>query len=94
MAIWSVGYLAVAASVVTFGIYAWLLRTVAAYRLSMVSYVIPAIALWLGATFGNEALRSTTVFGTGLVIFGVALTLGRAASHGEASVSSADTARS
>ena len=94
MAIWSVGYLAIAGSVVTFGVYAWLLRTVAAYRLSMVSYVIPAIALWLGATFGNEPLRSTTVFGTGLVVFGVALTLGRTANSGDTSVSSPNAARS
>jgi drug/metabolite transporter (DMT)-like permease len=93
VAILSVGYLAIAGSVVTFGVYLWLLRTVAAYRLSLVSYVIPAIAIWLGATFGNEPLRSTTVFGTGLVIFGVALTLGRTASPDEASVSSPDAAR-
>lgn len=94
MAIWSVGYLAIAGSVVTFGLYAWLLRTVAAYRLSMVSYVIPAIAIWLGATFGNEPLRSTTVFGTGLVIAGVALTLGRTRGPDAASISSPDAARS
>jgi drug/metabolite transporter (DMT)-like permease len=94
MAIWSVGYLAIAGSVVTFGVFAWLLRTIAAYRLSMVSYVIPAIAIWLGATFGNEPLRSTTVFGTGLVVFGVALTLGRAANSGDTRVSSPNAPRS
>jgi drug/metabolite transporter (DMT)-like permease len=77
VAIGSVLYLAVLGSVVTFGIYIWLLRTVAAYRLSTVSYVIPAIAIWLGASFGNEPLRSSTLLGTALVIVGVALTLRR-----------------
>jgi len=75
VAIASVLYLAIAGTVITFGIYLWLLRTVAAYRLSLVSYVIPAIAIWLGASFGNEPVRSTTLAGTALVIFGVALTL-------------------
>jgi drug/metabolite transporter (DMT)-like permease len=71
----SVLYLAVFGSVLTFGVYVWLLRTVPAYRLSLVSYVIPAIAIWLGATFGGEPVRTTTLVGTGLVIAGVALTL-------------------
>ena len=93
VAIWSIAYLAIAGSVVTFGVYLWLLRTVAAYRLSLVSYVTPALAIWLGATFGNEPLRSTTVFGTGLVIFGLALTLGRTMRPDESSVSSPDAAR-
>jgi drug/metabolite transporter (DMT)-like permease len=78
-AVASVLYLAVAGSVLTFGLYVWLLRTVAAYKLSLVSYVIPAIALWLGATFGNEPVRSSTLAGTALVILGVAFTLRRAA---------------
>jgi len=77
VAVASVLYLAIAGSVVTFGIYVWLLRTVAAYRLSLVSYVIPAVAIWLGATFGGEPVRPTTLLGTGLVLGGVALTLRR-----------------
>ena len=75
VAIASVLYLAVAGTVITFGIYIWLLRTVPAYRLSLVSYVIPAISIWLGASFGDEPVRATTLAGTALVIFGVALTL-------------------
>ncbi|HEX6273340.1 MAG TPA: EamA family transporter [Polyangiaceae bacterium] len=78
-AVASVLYLAVFGSVLTFGIYVWLLRTVPAYRLSLVSYVIPAIAIWLGATFGNEPVRATTLAGTGLVIAGVALALRKSA---------------
>ena len=56
-AVASVLYLALVGSVITFGMYVWLLRTVAAYRLSTVSYVIPAIAIWFGASFGDEPMR-------------------------------------
>jgi drug/metabolite transporter (DMT)-like permease len=79
VAVGSVLYLAIMGSVVTFGIYLWLLRTVAAYRLSLVSYVIPPIAIWLGASFGDEPVRTSTLVGTGLVVAGVALTLRRPA---------------
>lgn len=74
-AIFSVVYLALLGSVVTFGAYLWLLRTVPAYRLSLVSYVTPLIALWLGRTFGGEPFGATTLVGTALVLAGVALTL-------------------
>jgi drug/metabolite transporter (DMT)-like permease len=74
-ALFSVAYLAVLGSVVTFGAYLWLLRSVPAYRLALVSYVTPVIALWLGRTFGGEPFGSTTLFGTALVLAGVALTL-------------------
>jgi drug/metabolite transporter (DMT)-like permease len=75
VAIGSIVYLALFGSVLTFGIYVWLLRSVEAYRLSLVSYVIPALALWLGASFGGEPVRTTTLAGTALVIVGVAATL-------------------
>jgi drug/metabolite transporter (DMT)-like permease len=74
-AIFSVVYLALLGSVITFGAYLWLLRTVPAYRLSLVSYVTPLIALWLGRTFGGEPFGATTLFGTALVLAGVGLTL-------------------
>jgi drug/metabolite transporter (DMT)-like permease len=75
VAIGSIIYLALLGSVLTFGIYVWLLRTVEAYRLSLISYVIPAIAIWLGASFGGEPVRRTTLAGTALVVLGVAATL-------------------
>jgi drug/metabolite transporter (DMT)-like permease len=76
-AIWSVLYLAVFGSVITFGAYIWLLRTVPAYRLSLVSYVTPVLALLLGSAVGNEPFGATTLLGTVLVLSGVALTLRR-----------------
>lgn len=77
-AIGSILYLALAGTVLTFGVYLWLLRTVPAYRMSLTSYVTPVIALCVGAAFGGEALGATTLAGTALVVAGVALTLARA----------------
>jgi drug/metabolite transporter (DMT)-like permease len=71
----SIAYLALFGSIVTFSAYFWLLRSIPAYRLSLVSYVTPVFALALGASFGGEPLRSSTLAGTALVLAGVALTL-------------------
>lgn len=89
-AVWSVLYLALAGSVVTFGAFLWLLRTVEAYRLSLWNYVTPVLALWLGAITLGEHVGASTLTGTALVIAGVALTLrrGRAAAAERAPVSS------
>ena len=74
-AIFSVVYLAIFGSVVTFGAYLWLLRTVPAYRLSLVSYITPVLALLLGRTLRSEPFGGTTLAGTALVLAGVGLTL-------------------
>jgi drug/metabolite transporter (DMT)-like permease len=75
VALASIAYLAIAGSIVTFGVYLWLLRSVPAYRLSLISYVTPVFALALGAALGSEPLHLTTLAGTGLVLSGVMLTL-------------------
>jgi len=74
-ALFSVVYLAVPGTVVTFGVYLWLLRYVPAYRLSLTAYITPVVALLLGNALGEEPLRPTTLAGTALVLGGVALTL-------------------
>jgi len=74
-AVFSVLYLAIPGTVVTFGVYLWLLRYVPAYRLSLTAYVTPVVALLLGSALGGEPLRGTTIAGTALVLGGVALTL-------------------
>lgn len=76
-AIGSVLYLAIVGTVVTFGLYYWLLRYVASSRLALIAYVTPAIALWLGWAVGDEPLAGTTVMGTALVLLGIAATLRR-----------------
>ena len=59
----------------TFGSYMWLLRSVPAYRLSLISYVSTVIALLLGRSVRDELVGSTTLLGTALVLSGVAFTL-------------------
>jgi drug/metabolite transporter (DMT)-like permease len=69
-AIFSIIYLAVFGTVVTFGIYFWLLRYADANRLALVAYVTPVIALIIGWIFG-EAVTWNTVLGSALIIAGV-----------------------
>ncbi|MFN0244625.1 MAG: DMT family transporter [Planctomycetota bacterium] len=76
-AIGSVAYLAVIGTVVAFGLYFWLLRHTAAHRLSLISYVTPAIALLLGAWLGGEELTRYTIGGSVAILIGVALVVGR-----------------
>ena len=68
-----IAYLAVAGTVVTFSLYFWLLRFVAAHRLSLIAYVTPAIALGLGWFFADEPVRATTLAGAASILLGVAL---------------------
>ncbi len=72
-AILSVFYLGAMGTVVTFGIYYWLLRWVPSNKLALIAYLTPALALWLGWMVGDEALHPSTVGGTVLVLSGIAL---------------------
>jgi drug/metabolite transporter (DMT)-like permease len=69
----SIGYLALVGTCLTFSLYYWLLRFVRATRLSVIAFVTPVVALWLGWAFGGEPLTATTIGGAGLVVLGVAL---------------------
>ena len=59
----------------TFGVYFWLLRYVPAYRMSLISFVTPVVALMLGASIGDEPIGPRTLLGTALVLGGVGLTV-------------------
>jgi drug/metabolite transporter (DMT)-like permease len=78
-ALFSILYLALIGSVLGFGVYLWLLRSVPAYRLSIISFMVPVFALVLGAVVRGEPLGVTTAFGALLVLSGVGLTLRRLA---------------
>lgn len=69
----SVLYLALPGTVATFGTYMWLLRFVPAYRMSLTSFVIPVVALVLGAAVGDEPLGPRTLLGAALVLGGLGL---------------------
>jgi drug/metabolite transporter (DMT)-like permease len=72
-AIASVVYLAIPGTVVTFGLYFWLLRFVDAHRLSLIAYVTPAIAIALGSLLGDEPFTATIALGGALILAGVGL---------------------
>jgi drug/metabolite transporter (DMT)-like permease len=66
-------YLSVFGSVLTFGAYYWLMRTIPVARLSFIVYVTPIVALSLGTWIGNEPFTPHIAAGTALVIGGIAL---------------------
>ena len=70
-AIFSVVYLALGGTVITFGIYFWLLRYAPAYKLSLIAYVTPAIALFLGWAVGDEPVTFYTIAGSALIMGGI-----------------------
>ncbi len=72
-AVFSVLYLSLFGTVVAFGLYFWLLRHTAANRLSVISYVTPAIALSLGVLLKDEPVTAFTLAGLGSILVGVYL---------------------
>jgi drug/metabolite transporter (DMT)-like permease len=69
-------YLAVLGSAVTFTVYYWLLARVTATQVALVSYLIPIVAVVVGAVLFAEPLRPRFLAGSGLILAGV-VTVGR-----------------
>jgi drug/metabolite transporter (DMT)-like permease len=72
-AIASVVYLAVFGTAIAFGLYFWLLRTNPANQMSLISYVNPAVALFIGWAVGKEPVTGWTLAGSALILVGVFL---------------------
>lgn len=72
-AIGAIAYLAVFGTVVTFGLYFWLMRYAPANKLSLIAYVTPVIALGLGWLVRGEPVTDWMVFGSALILAGVFL---------------------
>ena len=66
-------YLAILGSAVTFTVYYWLLAHVTATRLALTSYLIPIVAVAVGAALFGEPLRPRLLAGSALVLVGVLL---------------------
>jgi drug/metabolite transporter (DMT)-like permease len=66
-------YLAILGSAVTFTVYYWLLARVTATRLALLSYVIPIVAVAVGAALFDEPLRPRLLAGSVLVLAGVVI---------------------
>ena len=66
-------YLAFLGSAVTFTIYYWLLARVKATQVALMSYLIPIVAVAIGALLFDEPLRPRLLAGSALVLAGVVL---------------------
>jgi drug/metabolite transporter (DMT)-like permease len=66
-------YLAVLGSAVTFTIYYWLLARVKATQVALMSYLIPIVAVAVGAALFDEPLRPRLLAGSALVLAGVVI---------------------
>lgn len=71
----SMAYLVIAASIITYTAYVWLIAHESPTRVSSYAYVNPVIALAIGATLAGERLTLMQVAGAGLVLAGVFATL-------------------
>ena len=67
----ALAYLIVAASIVGYTAYVWLLHHVSPTRVGTYAYVNPVVAVILGTMFGGETLGPRTIAGTLLVIVSV-----------------------
>jgi len=66
-------YLAILGSAVTFTVYYWLLARVTATRLALTSYLIPIVAVAVGAGLFDEPLRPRVLAGAALILAGVVI---------------------
>jgi drug/metabolite transporter (DMT)-like permease len=64
-------YLAILGSAVAFTVYYWLLARMPATRLALMSYLIPIVAVAVGALLFDEPLRPRLLAGSALVLAGV-----------------------
>jgi drug/metabolite transporter (DMT)-like permease len=88
----SMGYLIVAASIVAYTSYVWLIAHDSPTRVSSYAYVNPVFALAIGAALAGERLTLPQLAGAGLVLAGVFATLrGRGAAQRMESVRAAVT---
>lgn len=76
-AVFSLAYLSLVGTCLTFGLYFWLLRYAPANKMSLIAFVTPCIALLLGSTMGGEPFHWHTLAGTGAIVGGIALAVRR-----------------
>jgi drug/metabolite transporter (DMT)-like permease len=66
-------YLAILGSAVAFTVFYWLLARVPATRVALMTYLIPIVAVAVGAVLFDEPLRPRLLAGSALVLAGVVL---------------------
>lgn len=72
-AIVSVAYLSLAGTVAAFSLYFWLLRYKRATHLSLIAYVTPPLAVFVGWLLNDEEVDAATLPAAAIVLTGVAL---------------------
>ena len=70
-AFFAVLYLAIFGSIVTFTSFYWLLKRISVVILSLIAFITPVIALFLGWIFFSEQLSLNELMGSMLVLFGL-----------------------
>jgi drug/metabolite transporter (DMT)-like permease len=70
-AVLTILYLGIVGTAASFTIYYWLLRYERATRLSVISYISPVIALFLGALILGETITGRSLLGAAIVLLGV-----------------------
>jgi drug/metabolite transporter (DMT)-like permease len=73
MAVFSLFYLGMIGSALAFVVYVYLLRTEAALKMSLIAYITPVIALFVGWLFRGETVTVEVTAGVVLVFLGVYL---------------------
>lgn len=58
---------------VAYLMYYWVVRDLGVGRASMVTYITPAVSVFLGALVLNEVIDTRMIFGTVLIFFGIAV---------------------
>lgn len=75
----SILYLAIFGTVVTFLSYYWLLRHMRLTTVSLIAFVTPMVAIFIGVLFADEKMTPLIMLGTSLILSGVFLVVRRSA---------------
>ncbi len=79
---WSVAYLIVIASVITYPVYNWLVQAASPTLVATFAFVNPVVALYLGWLAYDEQLSLLTILSSALILLGViAITFAQAAGN-------------
>lgn len=70
-AIISVLYLAIFGSILTFTTFYWLMKKINIVLLSLITFITPIVALFLGWLIYNEQLTTENIIGAAMVLFGL-----------------------
>ena len=70
---WSLAYMVIFSSIVTFSSYVWLLKVISAARVAMYCYVNPVVAVLLGWQLADERVTFPMIRGAAIILIGVLL---------------------